>query len=70
MGSQCEGRKYRKCGYRDKKNTVGRIFWDITLCSLLKGNQRFGGTSCLHLWGRRISQARNQREAVRKQSSV
>jgi hypothetical protein len=32
------------------------IFWDITPCSPLKLNQRFGGTCCLHLHGRRISQ--------------
>jgi ferredoxin-thioredoxin reductase catalytic subunit len=38
------------------------IFWDITPCSLLKINRRFGGT-CLHLQGRRISHARNQRES-------
>jgi hypothetical protein len=31
--------------------------------SLLKVNRRFGGTCHLHLQGRRISQARNQRES-------
>jgi hypothetical protein len=36
------------------------VFWDITPCSLLKVNQRFRGTCCLHLQGQRISQARNQ----------
>jgi hypothetical protein len=35
-------------------------FWDITPCSPLKINRRFRGTYCLHLQGRRISQARNQ----------
>jgi hypothetical protein len=30
------------------------IFWDITLCSPLKVNRRFGGTCHLHLQGRRI----------------
>jgi hypothetical protein len=35
------------------------IFWDITPCSPLKVNRRFGGT-CLHLQGLRISQARKQ----------
>jgi hypothetical protein len=39
------------------------IFWDITSCSPLNVNWRFGGTCCLHLQGRRISQARNQRES-------
>jgi hypothetical protein len=38
------------------------IFWDITPCSPLKVNRRFGGTYHLHLQGRRISRARNQRE--------
>jgi hypothetical protein len=31
------------------------IFCDITLCSPLNDNQRFGGTYRLHLQGRRIS---------------
>jgi hypothetical protein len=34
------------------------IFWDITSCSLLKVNRRFGGACRLHLQGRRIRQAR------------
>jgi hypothetical protein len=33
------------------------IFWDITPCSPLKVNRRFGETSRLHLQDRRISQA-------------
>jgi hypothetical protein len=37
------------------------VFCDITPCSPLKVNQRFGGTCRLHLQGRRICQARNQR---------
>jgi hypothetical protein len=37
-----------------------KIFWDITLCSPLKVNRRFGGTYRLHLQGRNISWARNQ----------
>jgi hypothetical protein len=36
------------------------IFWDITPCSLVKVNRRFGGTYRLHLQGR-ISRARYQR---------
>jgi hypothetical protein len=39
------------------------IFWDITLCSPLKVNQRLGGTCHLHVQDRRISQERNQHEA-------
>jgi hypothetical protein len=34
------------------------VFWDITMCSPLKVNRRFGGTYRLHLQGRRIIQAR------------
>jgi hypothetical protein len=37
------------------------IFWDITPWSPLKFNRRFGRTYRLHLQGRRISRARNQR---------
>jgi hypothetical protein len=36
------------------------IFSDITPCSPLKVNRRFGGTYCLRLQGRRLSRARNQ----------
>jgi hypothetical protein len=43
--------------------TAEVIFWDITRCSSLEVNRRFGGTYCLHLQGRRISRARNQRES-------
>jgi hypothetical protein len=43
------------------KNT---IFMDITPCSPLKVNRRFGGTYRLHLQGRRISRARNQLESM------
>jgi hypothetical protein len=35
------------------------IFWDITPCSPLRINRRFGGTYRLHLRGRKISWARN-----------
>jgi hypothetical protein len=44
------------------------IFWDISLCSTLKVNRRFGGTYRFHLQVRRISRAWNQREAGGKQS--
>jgi hypothetical protein len=36
------------------------VLRDITPCSPLKVNRRFGGTYRLHLQGRRISRARNQ----------
>jgi hypothetical protein len=38
------------------------IFWD-TMCSPLKVNQHFRRACRLHLQGRRVSQARNQRES-------
>jgi hypothetical protein len=37
--------------------------WDITLCSPLKINRRFGGTYRLHLQGRRNGRAKNNRES-------
>jgi hypothetical protein len=38
------------------------IFWDITPCNPLSVNRRFGGTYDLHLQGRKMSWASNQRE--------
>jgi hypothetical protein len=38
------------------------IFWNITPYSSLRVNLRFGGSCCLRLEGRRISQARNHHE--------
>jgi hypothetical protein len=38
------------------------IFWDITPCSQLKVNRRFGETWRLHLQCQRIRRKRNQRE--------
>jgi hypothetical protein len=43
------------------------MFWDVTLCSSVKVHWRFGGTYCLHLQGRRVSQAVNWKERSRKQ---
>jgi hypothetical protein len=42
------------------------VFWNITLCSPLKGKWHCGGTCCLHLQGQIISQGRNQCEASSK----
>jgi hypothetical protein len=39
------------------------IFWDITPCSPLKVNRRFGGTYRHHLQDLIISRGRNQRES-------
>jgi hypothetical protein len=44
------------------------VFWDITPRSPLKVNRRFGGAYRPYLQGQRISQARNQRDAVSKHS--
>jgi hypothetical protein len=41
----------------------GSVLWDITPCTPLKVNRRFEGTCRLHLQGRKVSHARNQREA-------
>jgi hypothetical protein len=38
-------------------DTKKPAFWDITPCTPLKVNRRFGGICRLHLQGRRISQA-------------
>jgi hypothetical protein len=46
------------------------VFWDTKPYSPLKVNRRFGETCRLYLQGRRISQARNQREAYKKRLSV
>jgi hypothetical protein len=47
--------------------TKNSIFCDITPCSPLKVNRSFGRNSRLHLQGRRINQARDQREEGSKQ---
>jgi hypothetical protein len=39
------------------------FFWDMTPCSALSGTRRFGGAYHLHLQGRKISRARDQRES-------
>jgi hypothetical protein len=50
-------------------NKLSLYYEDITTCSPLKVNRRFGGTRRLHLQTRRISQARNEYEADNKESS-
>jgi hypothetical protein len=44
------------------------IFWDITSCSPIKVNRRFGGTYRLHLQGRRITKQKTSVKAGGKQS--
>jgi hypothetical protein len=45
------------------------IFWDIMSSSPMKFNRRFGGTSRLHLQGKKICQARNQHDAGSKENN-
>jgi hypothetical protein len=45
--------------------TYNSIFWDVTPCSPLKVNRRFGRTYLLHFQDRRLSQGRIYREASR-----
>jgi hypothetical protein len=56
-----------QCPFGDIKYRVNiLLFWDITPCSPLKVNGRFGGIYRLHLQGGRISRTRNQRESRRQ----
>jgi hypothetical protein len=50
----------RVIGWGDMAVLKTSFLWNITPCSPLKVNRRFGGTYRLHLQSRRISQARNQ----------
>jgi hypothetical protein len=52
-----QGSEYYAVGY---KNTV---FWNVMPCIPVQVHLHFRGTNCLHLQGRRISQASNQKEA-------
>jgi hypothetical protein len=51
-----------------KRESSRVIFWDITPCTPLKDNGRFGEKHHLHFQGRRISKGRNQLEAGSKSS--
>jgi hypothetical protein len=60
----------KPCPISNKRNTIetrsslkSSIFRDITRCSPMKVNLRFGGTCHLHFQGRRICRARNPRES-------
>jgi hypothetical protein len=56
---------YRYAGFQFLTTVVikSSVFWDVTPRSPLKVKRRFGGTHPLHLKGRRIRQARHQRES-------
>jgi hypothetical protein len=49
--------------------TKNSAVWDITPCSPLKVNRRFGRT-CLHLQGGRVSQVRSQQVASGAAASI
>jgi hypothetical protein len=77
--SSCITKCRRKTGVRRRyvtsaqfvsklKGNRNSVFWEITSCSPLKVNWRFGGTYRPHCRSRGISQARNQREAGSEQS--
>jgi hypothetical protein len=51
------------CNIRFNENLKSSLLYDIMMCSPLKVKGCFGGTSRLHIQGRRISQTRNQCEA-------
>jgi hypothetical protein len=51
------------CACMQRLTVESSVFPDITLCTLLKVNRRFGGTRLLHLQGGRIRQGINQRES-------
>jgi hypothetical protein len=44
---------------------MSSIFWDITPCSPMKVDRRFGGTCRSHFHGRRVNQELSQQEAGR-----
>jgi hypothetical protein len=62
----------KRVGYEVVTSVVMKstVFWDITPCSPLNVNRRFGGTYRLHFHGRRIIRARNQCESKWQAPSV
>jgi hypothetical protein len=54
-------------GSSEHVNIKSCILWDISLCSTLKVNRRFGGAYCLNIHDRRIGESINQRETGSKQ---
>jgi hypothetical protein len=65
----CSANACHLTGY-SRKETEELCLLRIRSCIPQKYNRCFGGTCRLHLQDRRISQARNQHEAVTKQSSA
>jgi hypothetical protein len=60
------GRREGKNAGTNDMNMKSSGFWDVTPCGQVKAKRRFGETYRLHLQGRMVSQARNQREAYSK----
>jgi hypothetical protein len=54
---RCEISVSRRCLSMTMKSI---IFWDVTPLSLVEVYQRYGGTYCLHLQGRRVCSASRQ----------
>jgi hypothetical protein len=56
----CSSKLYWSVGFEVLTAVVMKstVFWDITLCSPLKVNRRFGGTYCIHLQCWSISRAK------------
>jgi hypothetical protein len=52
------------------QNLTGSIFWNVMLCSPAEFHSCFGGKYCLHLQGRRESQASNEHTAGDMQGSA
>jgi hypothetical protein len=54
----------RSVTYKEKSKLVkNTMLWDITQCSPLIVNVRFGGKYHLHFWGQRISRVRYEHES-------
>lgn len=41
------------------------VFWDVMACSLEDRNESFGAACCLHLQGRRVTEATGPLETMR-----
>jgi hypothetical protein len=44
----------------------GRIFWDVTLCTIVEVYRRFETTDYLHLEDQRVSHARNSKQSTKR----
>jgi hypothetical protein len=60
--------KHQRTVHENGNPLLGRknnTFWDVTSLSLVEDRPRFGGTYCLHLQGRRVSNNRQEMGAER-----